>query len=79
VNDEFRNPALTAKMIATMDVISAGRMELGIGAGWKEDDWRAYGYRFPPTGERLVALGDHLEIITRMLAPGRASFHGSNA
>ena len=55
----FRNPALTAKMIGTMDVISGGRMELGIGAGWKEDEWRAYGYGFPDTKTRLATLADH--------------------
>ena len=43
----FRNPALTAKMISTMNSISGGRMELGIGAGWKKDEWLAYGYGFP--------------------------------
>jgi len=67
----FRNPALTAKMISTMDVISGGRMELGIGAGWKRDEWLAYGYGFPGTKERLAALGDHLAVITAMLEPGR--------
>jgi F420-dependent oxidoreductase-like protein len=67
----FRNPALTAKMISTMDTISGGRMELGIGAGWKRDEWLAYGYGFPETRERLARLGDDLEVITRMLAPGR--------
>jgi len=56
----FRNPALTAKMISSMDVISGGRMELGIGAGWKRDEWLAYGYGFPETKERLAMLGDHL-------------------
>jgi F420-dependent oxidoreductase-like protein len=75
----FRNPALTAKMIGTLDVISGGRMELGIGAGWKEDEWRAYGYGFPDTKTRLATLADHLEVITRMLAPGRATFAGSHA
>ena len=64
----FRNPALTAKMISTMDTISGGRMELGIGAGWKRDEWLAYGYGFPETKERLAALRDHLEVITAMLA-----------
>ena len=63
----FRNPALTAKMIATMDSISGGRMELGIGAGWKRDEWLAYGYGFPETKERLARLADDLEVITRML------------
>jgi len=78
----FRNPALTAKMISTMDVISGGRMELGIGAGWKRDEWLAYGYGFPETRERLAILSDHLEIITRMLEPGRAvhaSYDGAHA
>jgi F420-dependent oxidoreductase-like protein len=63
----FRNPALTAKMISTMDTISGGRMELGIGAGWKEDEWRAYGYGFPETKERLARLDDDLGVITAML------------
>jgi F420-dependent oxidoreductase-like protein len=75
----FRNPALTAKMIGTLDVISGGRMELGIGAGWKEDEWLAYGYGFPDTKTRLAVLADHLEVITRMLAPGRATFAGTHA
>ena len=64
----YRNPALTAKMISTMDAITGGRMELGIGAGWKRDEWLAYGYGFPATKERLARLGDDLEAITRMLA-----------
>ena len=72
----FRNPALTAKMSSTIDVISGGRFELGIGAGWKEDEWRAYGYGFPPIGERIDAFGDHLEVIQRMFEPGRATFEG---
>jgi F420-dependent oxidoreductase-like protein len=75
----FRNPALTAKMASTIDVISGGRFELGIGAGWKEDEWLAYGYGFPTLHERLAALGDHLEVIRRMLGPGTASFEGTYA
>src|SRR5688572_842868 len=78
----YRNPALTAKMISTMDSISGGRMELGIGAGWKRDEWLAYGYGFPETKERLAALADHLEVITRMLAGDKrqhATFKGKYA
>ena len=67
----FRNPALTAKMISTMDTISGGRMELGIGAGWKRDEWLAYGYGFPETPERLARLGDDLGVIAAMLAGDR--------
>jgi F420-dependent oxidoreductase-like protein len=72
----FRNPALTAKLSSTLDVISGGRFELGIGAGWKEDEWIAYGYGFPSLADRMSALGDHLEIITRMLGPGRSTHEG---
>jgi F420-dependent oxidoreductase-like protein len=78
----FRNPALTAKMAGTLDVISGGRFELGIGAGWKRDEWLAYGYGFPSTRERLAMLADGLGVITAMLAPGRtarATFGGEHA
>src|SRR5688500_14131361 len=77
----FRNPALTAKMAATLDAISGGRFELGIGAGWKRDEWEAYGYGFPETKERLAMLHDALEVIGRMLEPGRethATYEGDH-
>ena len=75
----YRNAGLTAKMISTLDVVSGGRAVLGIGAGWKEDEWLAYGYGFPDARTRLGILADHLEIITRMLAPGRATYEGRYA
>lgn len=78
----FRNPALTAKMAGTLDVIAGGRFDLGIGAGWKRDEWLAYGYGFPQTRVRLDMLRDGLEVITRMLAEDRtqhASFQGEHA
>ena len=75
----FRNPALTAKLASTIDVISGGRFELGIGAGWKEDEWLAYGYGFPTIAERMHALGDDLEVIRAMLEPGRATYDGEYA
>lgn len=75
----FRTPSLVAKMVSTMDVISGGRMELGIGAGWKEEEWLAYGYDFPSLRTRLDGLADALEIVTRMFGPGRATFRGSTA
>jgi F420-dependent oxidoreductase-like protein len=75
----FRNPAHTAKLSSTLDVVSGGRFELGIGAGWKKDEWEAYGYGFPPIKERLDAFGDDLEVITRMLGPGRATWEGTHA
>ena len=75
----YRPAGLTAKMISTLDVIAGGRAELGIGAGWKEDEWRSYGYGFPDAPERLAILADHLEIISRMLGPGHATFDGRYA
>ncbi len=78
----FRNPALTAKMISTLDVVSDGRAELGIGAGWKQEEWEAWGYEYPSTRERLATLGEHLEIITRMLdstTDERATYEGRRA
>ena len=75
----YRNAGLTAKAISTLDVVSGGRAILGIGAGWKEDEWLAYGYGFPSAGERLAILADHLEIISRMLGPGRATWNGVHA
>ena len=75
----FRNPALTAKMISTLDVASDGRAVLGIGAGWNRDEFESYGYDFPPARERLETLREDLEVITRMLAPGRATYGGQRA
>jgi F420-dependent oxidoreductase-like protein len=75
----FRNPALTAKLSSTIDVISGGRFELGIGAGWKEDEWRAYGYGFPPLAERMAVFGDHLEVIHAMFGSGHATYEGRYA
>jgi alkanesulfonate monooxygenase SsuD/methylene tetrahydromethanopterin reductase-like flavin-dependent oxidoreductase (luciferase family) len=77
----YRNPALVAKIAGTLDVISGGRFDLGIGAGWKQDEWVAYGYGFPPIGDRLAHLHDSLEIIRRMLDPGESgtTYAGAHA
>ena len=75
----YRNPALVAKMISTLDVISGGRAELGLGAGWKEDEYIAYGFGFPPLRTRMEMLEDALEIATRMLGGGRATYEGPAA
>ena len=72
----YRNPALVAKMISTLDVVSGGRAELGLGAGWKEDEFTAYGWGFPPLRTRMEGLEDALEIATRMLGGGRATYAG---
>jgi alkanesulfonate monooxygenase SsuD/methylene tetrahydromethanopterin reductase-like flavin-dependent oxidoreductase (luciferase family) len=75
----YRNPALVAKMISMLDVVSGGRAELALGAGWKQDEYEAYGFGFPPLKERMALLEDTLEIASRMLGPGRATYAGSQA
>ena len=62
----FRSPALLAKMASTIDVLSHGRLYCGLGAGWYEDEWRAYGYGFPGTQARMRAFRDACEILTKM-------------
>jgi F420-dependent oxidoreductase-like protein len=72
----YRNPALYAKIASTVDVASHGRLYAGIGAGWYEHEWRAYGYGFPETRERLGRLREACEIIHRMLTEAYPEFHG---
>lgn len=72
----YRNPMYLAKVAATVDVISGGRTEMGIGAGWYEHEWNAYGYGFPPAEERLAMLTDGVEIMRRAWSEGVATFAG---
>jgi len=72
----YRNPAYLAKVAATVDVISEGRLEMGIGAGWYEHEWRAYGYGFPSAGERLQALREGVEIMQQMWTTGYGTYAG---
>ncbi len=65
----FRNPALLAKMTATLDFLSNGRFELLLGAGWKEEEYLAYGYDFPSPGTRLRQLEEYVTIIRHSLDP----------
>lgn len=75
---QYRNPALQAKVAASVDHISGGRLEFGVGAGWKEDEYRAYGYDFPSAGERVNQLREGLEITRRLWQDDRATFHGKH-
>lgn len=61
--NSYRHPSVLAKMAATLDVISEGRLDLGLGAGWFKREFEAYGIPFPPAGERVSALGEALEVI----------------
>ncbi len=72
----YRNPAYLAKVAATVDIVSGGRVEMGIGAGWYEHEWRAYGYGFPSAGDRLGALRDGVEVFRQMWTQGRATHAG---
>ena len=75
---QYRNPALQAKMAAGIDHMSGGRLELGVGAGWKAEEYRAYGYDFPPPGDRVEQLRDGLEITRRLWQDDRATYHGKH-
>jgi F420-dependent oxidoreductase-like protein len=72
----YRNPALLAKIVTTLDVVSGGRAILGIGAAWNQDEHRAYGYRFPPAGERLARLEEALQICRAMFTQHAPTFEG---
>jgi F420-dependent oxidoreductase-like protein len=72
----YRNPAYLAKVAATIDVISGGRVEMGIGGGWYEHEWRAYGYGFPSAGERLGMLDEGVQIMRQLWETGTATLNG---
>lgn len=72
----YRNPAYLAKVAATVDAISGGRAEMGIGGGWYEHEWRAYGYGFPPIAERLGRLREGVEIMHQAWTTGSATLAG---
>ncbi|MGH9122809.1 MAG: LLM class F420-dependent oxidoreductase [Acidimicrobiales bacterium] len=74
----YRNPALLAKQVTTLDVISKGRAILGIGAAWNEDEHRGFGIEFPPIGQRMDRLGEALIIAKLMFTEDRPSFEGKH-
>src|SRR5215469_3145341 len=72
----YRNPAYLAKAAATVDVVSDGRVEMGIGAGWYEHEWRAYGYGFPEARDRLGMLDEGVQIMRQLWTAGTATLAG---
>ncbi|MGH9278415.1 MAG: TIGR03560 family F420-dependent LLM class oxidoreductase, partial [Acidimicrobiales bacterium] len=72
----FRHPSVLAKMVVTADEISGGRVELGMGAGWHEDEHRIFGFPFPPPATRLEMFEEQIEIVHRSWSPGPFDFHG---
>jgi F420-dependent oxidoreductase-like protein len=74
----FRHPSVLAKNVVTVDHVSGGRAELGLGAGWHTDEHRAYGFEFPPTATRMAVLGEQLEIVHRSWTGEAFSFAGAH-
>jgi F420-dependent oxidoreductase-like protein len=74
----YRNPAYLAKVAATIDGISGGRVEMGIGGGWYEHEWRAYGYGFPRVGDRLGRLDEGVQIMKQAWETGSATLDGKH-
>jgi F420-dependent oxidoreductase-like protein len=74
----FRHPSVLAKAVVTADHISGGRVELGIGTGWLEDEHTVYGFPFPPMGERMAILAEQLEIIRHQWDDERFDFDGEH-
>src|SRR6266704_2502509 len=72
----YRHPALLAKMASTVDVLSHGRLDFGIGAGWFEHEYRAYGYDYPDAPERLRYLREAIQVILAMWTQEEAVFEG---
>ncbi len=75
----FRNPAVLAKQVATIDNIAGGRVIVGLGSGWFASEFEGYGVPFPPVGQRLEALEESCEILKRMWTEERVTFHGKHA
>jgi alkanesulfonate monooxygenase SsuD/methylene tetrahydromethanopterin reductase-like flavin-dependent oxidoreductase (luciferase family) len=76
--NSFRNPAHLAKMAATLQALSGGRLVLGIGAGWNEEEYRAYGWPFPPARVRIEQLAEAIELIRAMWTQAPARYHGTH-
>jgi F420-dependent oxidoreductase-like protein len=76
-SNSYRNPALLAKMASTLDVLSHGRLDFGIGAGWYEADYRSYGYAYPDGPERLRQLQEAVQVILAMWTQEEATFEGN--
>jgi F420-dependent oxidoreductase-like protein len=74
----YRPPSLLAKMAANIDVISGGRLDVGIGAGWSKGEFEAYGYRYPSDGERLDMLEEAVQVLLAMWTHDKARFQGEH-
>lgn len=77
LGQSYRNPALLAKMAATLQLLTGGRFILGLGAGWHEEEYRSYGYDYPSGGTRVAQLAEAIEIIRAMWTQSPATYHGT--
>ncbi|MFY9588394.1 MAG: LLM class flavin-dependent oxidoreductase [Actinomycetota bacterium] len=75
--EAFRHPPVLAKMATTLDIVSDGRLDLGMGAGWNEEEYVANGFRFPPVGERIARLRETIDILAGMMSNERFSYDGA--
>ncbi|MFN8590249.1 MAG: TIGR03621 family F420-dependent LLM class oxidoreductase [Thermomicrobiales bacterium] len=78
IDNDFRHPAVLAKEIATLDLLSAGRVELGLGAGWLANEYEQSGISFDPPGTRIERLAESIAILKKLLAAEPATFHGKH-
>ena len=76
MSNSFRQPALMAKMAATLQTLSGGRFILGYGAGWHAEEYRAYGYDYPSPGERVAMLEEGVQVIRALWTQSPANFQG---
>ena len=74
--NSYRHPPLLAKMAATLQELSEGRLVLGYGAGWAGDEYRAYGYEFPPTRTRIEQMVEGIEVLRALWAGGPVTYAG---
>ncbi len=75
-SNTFRNPALLAKQAVTVDHVSAGRLILGIGAGWHVGEHRRYGFDLPPPAERVDRLEEAIQVIRALMSAERTTYEG---
>lgn len=78
LGQSYRNPAHLAKMTATLQYLSRGRLILGLGAGWQEDEYAAYGYAFPAAGTRIAQLSEAISVIRTMWTESPATYRGTH-
>ena len=74
----YRNPAYLAEVAVTIDVVSGGRVEMGIGAGWYEHEWHAYGHGFPRAGKRMATFKEGVDIMRQLWRTGTAHLQGKH-